>query len=113
MKVRHYRAAEAQLLVPRFLDLYADVYQVPPYLGDPFFTVESYAGRLNGALNLPGFEIVTAVEARVLIGTGHGVTLPPAVAWWRTLLPALPDEVRQAAEQDRIFWLRELMVREP
>lgn len=113
VELRHYTAGPARELVPRFLDLYAEVYGVAPYAGDPFFSVRTYAGRLDGALGMAGFEIVTATENGTLIGTGHGVTLPPAVAWWQTLRPSLPHDLVRQAEQGRVFWLRELMVREP
>ena len=113
MQLTHYLANQARELTPSFLGLYTDVYGVPPYVGDPFFSVETYAGRLSGAMDTAGFEIVTATEYGVLIGTGHGVTLPPTAAWWQTLLPSLPEEFLEAAEEGSIFWLRELMVREP
>jgi GNAT superfamily N-acetyltransferase len=109
----HYQAAKARDMVPLFLDLYADVYQVPPYRDDPFFAVDTYAKRLNAALDMVGFEIVTATQEGVLIGTGHGVTLPATVAWWQSIEPAAPEYLRQAAHDGRMFWLRELMVREP
>jgi GNAT superfamily N-acetyltransferase len=107
-----YDAAAARAHVGEFLELYAEVYGVPPYVGDPFFAIDTYAGRLAGALAMPGFEIVTASREGQLIGTGHGVMLPPTIPWWRSLDESLPVELGAAADQGRVFWLRELMVRE-
>src|SRR5438132_10444193 len=45
-----YDAELARRHIPDFLELYADVYGVAPYLGDPFFAVGTYAARLDGAL---------------------------------------------------------------
>lgn len=106
---RHDGAA-AKNIVEELVDVYAEVYDVPPYVGDPFFSVQSYADRLHAALDMRGFETVTARQGGQIIGYVHGVNLPADKPWWVTLGERRPDELRNAAEEGHVFWLRELMV---
>jgi hypothetical protein len=76
MRIERYNSTSAAEHVLAFIGLYAEVYGVPPYAEDPFFSVDRYAGRLAGAMAMPGFEIVTATVDGLLVGIGHGVTLP-------------------------------------
>ncbi|WP_455355429.1 GNAT family N-acetyltransferase [Streptomyces sp. SYSU K217416] len=82
----------------------------PPYAGDPFFSVASYADRLHAAFTMPGFETVTARLDGDLVGYVHGVTLPADKPWWISLGDARPTDAQAAAEAGESFWLRELMV---
>jgi GNAT superfamily N-acetyltransferase len=111
VELTRYDSHSAADLVPEFLELYADAYGVPPYLGDPFSSVETYRARFVGALNMEGFQIVAAREGDELLGTAHGVELPQDVAWWRSAASSAPAFLRDAAASKGVLWLRELMVR--
>ncbi|MEU2833233.1 GNAT family N-acetyltransferase [Streptomyces lavendulae] len=101
----------ARAIAGELLAVYAEVYDVPPYTGDPFFSVETYGERLTAAFGMPGFEVVTAhLDDGSLVGYVHGVTLTPERPWWVTLTDRLPLDVLDAAEAGKAFWLRELMV---
>ncbi|MED7950938.1 GNAT family N-acetyltransferase [Streptomyces sp. BE20] len=106
---RHTAAGTAKLL-PDLIAVYAQVYDVPPYQGDPFFTPEAFQERLLGAMEMPGFECVTARDGGVLIGYLHGVTLPEDRTWWLSVGEQRPDDVLKASQAGDVFWLRELMV---
>jgi GNAT superfamily N-acetyltransferase len=110
VELARYDAVGARPHVGDFLGLYAQVYGVAPYAGDPFFSVDTYRGRLAAALGMPGFEIVVATVGGRVVGTAHGVTLPAGVPWWRRLAGELPERLVAAAGAGGIFWLRELMV---
>lgn len=98
-------------IIGELTDVYARVYGVPPYAGDPFFAVETFESRLRGAFEMDGFELVTArLEDGTLAGYIHGVTLTTDRPWWVSLGDVAPAEVRKAAEAGDVFWLRELMV---
>ncbi|WP_131770264.1 GNAT family N-acetyltransferase [Candidatus Protofrankia californiensis] len=109
--LRHHDAHAAKAIVDELVDVYAEVYGVPPYAGDPFFSIDAYADRLYAALDMGGFETVTARIDGRLVGYVHGVTLSADMPWWLSLGEARPGAARAAAEAGKIFWLRELMVR--
>ncbi|MFC5721403.1 GNAT family N-acetyltransferase [Streptomyces gamaensis] len=101
----------ARKISPELTDVYAEVYSVPPYTGDPFFSVAAFTDRLTAAFGMNGFEVVTAHLADgTLAGYVHGVTLSPDRAWWVSLAGQLPADAKKAAEAAQVFWLRELMV---
>ncbi|MFJ1591506.1 GNAT family N-acetyltransferase [Kitasatospora albolonga] len=98
-------------IVDELTAVYAEVYGVPPYSGDPFFSVETFADRLAAAFAMHGFEVVTArLDDGALVGYVHGVTLTPDRAWWASIADDLPADAKQAADAGDVFWLRELMV---
>jgi GNAT superfamily N-acetyltransferase len=98
-------------ITPELTAVYSRVYDVPPYIGDPFFSVATFESRLTAAFEMDGFELVTArLEDGTLAGYVHGVTLTTDRPWWASLHDVLPDEARKAAEAGDVFWLRELMV---
>ncbi|MFD9793749.1 GNAT family N-acetyltransferase [Streptomyces sp. NPDC059070] len=101
----------AKAIADDLIDVYAEVYDVPPYQGDPFFSVHSYSDRLHSAFGMHGFETLTARIDGHLVGYVHGVNLEPDKAWWTSLGNQRPRHLRTAAHQGQIFWLRELMVR--
>lgn len=109
--IERHSPKEAAGIFSELIDAYSETYDVVPYRGDPFFATETYAGRLHAALDMDGFETVTAREAGALIGYVHGVTLSPEQGWWVSLGDARPRTARDAAASRSIFWLRELMVR--
>lgn len=113
MRIERHGGTSATEHLSAFFDLYAEVYGVPPYIDDPFFSVEMYTERLRGAMAMRGFEIVTATTDQRLIGIGHGVTLPAGIPWWTSIRTSLPTHLVDAAEAGAIFWLRELQVCEP
>ncbi|MGW3833848.1 GNAT family N-acetyltransferase [Streptomyces microflavus] len=101
----------AREIVDELTSVYAEVYGVPPYSGDPFFSVEIFADRLTAAFTMHGFEVVTArLDDGALVGYVHGVTLTPDRAWWASIADDLPADAKQATEAGDVFWLRELMV---
>lgn len=110
LSLRRYNPGEAKEIVDELIAVYADVYNVKPYIGDPFFSVSSYINRLHAAFDMQGFEVVTAhTEDGALAGYVHGVTLDPERAWWDSLGDVRPAGAAQAAERGEVFWLRELM----
>ncbi|MEU6628491.1 GNAT family N-acetyltransferase [Streptomyces parvus] len=101
----------AEEIVDELVSVYAEVYGVPPYAADPFFSVETFEDRLTAAFEMEGFSLLTArLDDGQLVGYVHGVTLPPERAWWVSIADALPAEVKKAADVGEVFWLRELMV---
>ncbi len=101
----------AKAVADELVAVYAKVYDVPPYAGDPFFSVETYAERLTAAFDMDGFETVTGRTIDgTLVGYVHGVTLPADRAWWVSLGGDRPDDAVKAAQAGEVFWLRELMV---
>jgi GNAT superfamily N-acetyltransferase len=110
-ELQHYTGTSAKEIIDELVDAYAEIYNVPPYAGDPFFSVTTYGERLHDALDMPGFETVTARLDGHLVGYVHGVTLPADKPWWASLASHRPTEVQSAAENEQVFWLRELMVR--
>lgn len=105
-----YNGEGAAEIADELIAVYADVYNVPPYAGDPFFSVPTYINRLHAAFEMPGFAVLTArQEDGKLLGYVHGVNLDPGRSWWTSLGEARPAEVIQAAEDGDVFWLRELM----
>lgn len=110
LTLRRHGPEEAKEIAEDLIEVYAEVYNVEPYRGDPFFAVPAYINRLHMAFDMPGFETVTArLDDGTLAGYVHGVTLDPARAWWDSLGDARPAEAVQAAEAGEVFWLRELM----
>ncbi|MFF7733509.1 GNAT family N-acetyltransferase [Streptomyces sp. NPDC007984] len=111
LALQHYGGDAAKAIADELIDTYAEIYNVPPYADDPFFSVASYADRLHAAFTMTGFETVTARLNGQLIGYVHGVTLPADKPWWTSLGDARPADAQAAAKAEEIFWLRELMVR--
>ncbi|MFE2726817.1 GNAT family N-acetyltransferase [Kitasatospora sp. NPDC059327] len=110
LRLERHGATDTARILDQLVEVYARVYDVPPYQGDPFFSVDSFRARLSGALEMDGFECVTASADDALIGLVHGVTLPEDRAWWQALGDRRPEELRAAAQERGVGWLRELMV---
>ncbi|NUS71849.1 MAG: GNAT family N-acetyltransferase [Corynebacteriales bacterium] len=109
-KTHRLGSAEAKNIVDELLKTYIDVYAVPPYVDDPFFSAAAAAARVNGALDMPGFEVLTARHEGTLIGFVFGVTLTPDKPWWASHRDDIPDKLAEAVRKNEIFWLRELLV---
>lgn len=103
--------SEAKLVVGELIDAYADIYNTPPYVGDPFFSIDAFGERLYAAFEMPGFGVLTARVDSRLVGYVHGVTLAADRPWWVSLGTARPSTAQVAAVRGDMFWLRELMVR--
>ncbi|WP_414167200.1 hypothetical protein ACMATS_06210 [Streptoverticillium reticulum] len=72
----HYPPDEARKIINDLTEVYAKVYDAPPYIGDPFFSVATFIERLTAAFDMKGFEVVTAhLDDGTLVGYVHGVTL--------------------------------------
>lgn len=111
LRLRHHDRHATKEIIDDLIDAYAEIYNVPPYAGDPFFSPDTYADRLRAALEMDGFETVTASSGDQLVGYVHGALLPADRSWWDSLGVSRPEAVRVAAEARKVFWLRELMVR--
>lgn len=111
--LRLYNADEAHDIAEELVDVYAEVYSVPPYDGDPFFSRDTAAKRLDGALEMDGFQVLTARQNDELTGYVYGVSLTPDKPWWTRISDELDVDLKLHAEAGDIFWLRELLVREP
>ncbi|WP_416971619.1 GNAT family N-acetyltransferase [Streptomyces sp. 4F14] len=107
---RRHDGTSAKGIMDELVDVYAQVYDVPPYIGDPFFSVDSFRTRLEAAFDTEGFETVTARQEGRIIGYVHGATLPADKPWWASLGNLRPAELVVLADSGGIFWLRELMV---
>ncbi|WP_432034057.1 GNAT family N-acetyltransferase [Streptomyces antibioticus] len=103
-------AKSAKDITSELVDVYAKVYDVPPYIGDEFFSVDTFRTRLEAAFETKGFETVTARLDGRIVGYVHGATLPADKPWWTSLDDRRPAELIDLAEAEGIFWLRELMV---
>ncbi|WP_328434604.1 GNAT family N-acetyltransferase [Streptomyces sp. NBC_00425] len=110
LTVEYHSPEGAKEVADELIAVYADVYNVPPYAGDPFFSVPTYINRLHAAFDMPGFSVLTGrLDDGTLVGYVHGVTLDPERAWWTSLGEARPADAVRAAEEGEVFWLRELM----
>ncbi|MET7573372.1 GNAT family N-acetyltransferase [Streptomyces sp. NPDC005492] len=103
-------AKSAKDITSELVDVYAKVYDVPPYIGDPFFSVDSFRDRLEAAYDTDGFETVTARLDGRIVGYVHGATLPADKPWWGSLGNRRPADLIDLADAGGVFWLRELMV---
>ncbi|MQS35922.1 GNAT family N-acetyltransferase [Streptomyces katsurahamanus] len=108
---QRYDGVTAKTVADELVGTYSEVYSVPPYVDDPFFTVDMFGDRLHRAFGMPGFETVTARVDGQVVGLVHGVTLMADKPWWVSLDDRAGDKLRTAVENGEVFWLRELMVR--
>ncbi|MEZ0095723.1 GNAT family N-acetyltransferase [Streptacidiphilus sp. EB129] len=111
LTIQRHTPAQAKEITEELIRVYATVYDVPPYTGDPFFSVDTYASRLHAAFDMEGFEVVTAhLDHDAIAGYVHGVTLPAEREWWTSLGDRRPPAASAAAPAGQVFWLREIMV---
>jgi GNAT superfamily N-acetyltransferase len=110
VEYRRHDGVSAKGVADELIAVYAEVYGVPPYLGDPFFSVRAFGDRLYAAFGTAGFEAVTASHGGRIVGYVHGATLPADRRWWVSLGERRPAPLRRRAEAGDVFWLRELMV---
>lgn len=102
--------ASVKAITDELVQVYARVYDTPPYIGDPFFSVASFRERLEAAFGSEGFETVTARRDGQIVGYVHGATLPVDKPWWTSLSERRPVQLQKLADTGQVFWLRELMV---
>ncbi len=107
---QRHNAQSAKAITSELVDVYAKVYDVPPYIGDPFFSADSFRERLEAAYDTEGFETVTAHQDGRIVGYVHGATLPHDKPWWTSLGNRRPADLVELADDGGVFWLRELMV---
>lgn len=107
---QRYDGASVKAITEELVQVYARVYDMPPYIGDPFFSVASFRERLEAAFDSEGFETVTARRDGQIIGYVHGATLPADKPWWVSLGDRRPSRLQGLADAGQVFWLRELMV---
>lgn len=93
-------AVSAKAIIDELTEVYARVYDTPPYTGDPFFSVASFHGRLEAAFDTGGFETVTARQEGRIVGYVHGATLPTDKPWWTSLGDRRPGELRTRERRD-------------
>ncbi|MGY5131953.1 GNAT family N-acetyltransferase [Streptomyces nigrescens] len=107
---QRYDGTSVKTIADELIEVYARVYDAPPYRGDPFFSVATFRERLEAAFGSEGFETVTARQGGQIVGYVHGATLPTDKPWWTSLGNRRPAELRSLADAGQVFWLRELMV---
>lgn len=107
---QRYDGASVKAITDELVEVYARVYDTPPYIGDPFFSVDSFRERLEASFGSEGFETVTARREGQIIGYVHGATLPADKSWWLSLGDRRPVQLQALAGDRQVFWLRELMV---
>lgn len=110
VEYQRYDRASVKAVTDEMVEVYARVYDKPPYIGDPFFSVTSFRKRLEAAFDSDGFETVTARRDGQIIGYVHGATLPADKPWWISLGAQRPAQLQALADVRQVFWLRELMV---
>ncbi|WP_179893160.1 MULTISPECIES: GNAT family N-acetyltransferase [Streptomyces] len=110
VEYQRYDRASVKAVTDEMVEVYARVYDKPPYSGDPFFSVASFRERLEAAFDSDGFETVTARRDGQIIGYVHGATLPSDKPWWLSLSDRRPTRLQALADARQVFWLRELMV---
>ncbi|MFD4176241.1 GNAT family N-acetyltransferase [Streptomyces anulatus] len=110
VEYQRYDRASVKAVADEMVEVYARVYDTPPYSGDPFFSVASFRERLEAAFDSDGFETVTARRDGQIIGYVHGATLPSDKPWWLSLSDRRPTRLQALADARQVFWLRELMV---
>ncbi|MFH8407613.1 GNAT family N-acetyltransferase [Streptomyces sp. NPDC018019] len=107
---QRYDGTSVKAITDELIEVYARVYDTPPYIGDPFFSAASFRERLEAAFDSEGFETVTARQDGRIVGYVHGATLPADKPWWTSLGARRPAQLRALADAGQVFWLRELMV---
>ncbi|MER5969456.1 GNAT family N-acetyltransferase [Streptomyces sp. NPDC002055] len=107
---QRYDGTSVKAVTDDLAEVYARVYDTPPYTGDPFFSVASFRQRLEAAFDSDGFETVTACRNGEIVGYVHGATLPADKPWWISLGDRRPKQLQTLADAGQVFWLRGLMV---
>lgn len=102
--IRHLSTADLDSYLPKFIDLYREVYAEPPYL-ETEEHVTAYVERFADESSQPGFSLVTAQIDAELIGYAYGHSFGPD-EWW----PDTDDEPTEAKGQTK-FVICELAVR--
>ncbi|MGA5704628.1 GNAT family N-acetyltransferase [Peterkaempfera bronchialis] len=110
VEYQRYDGPSAKGIADELVEVYSKVYDVPPYIGDPFFSDQAFRDRLEAAFDSEGFETLTARLNGRIVGYVHGATLPADKPWWISLGDRRPETLREMAEAGQVFWLRELMV---
>ncbi|MCP2342972.1 GNAT family N-acetyltransferase [Actinomadura rupiterrae] len=107
-----YTGGQAREVFEDVLAAYVEVYSVPPYAGDPFFSPETARARIDLAMDAPEFQVITAHNRHDVIGFVYGATLPVDAPWWSQVSGQSDTLLRQDVEAGRVAWLRELLVRD-
>ncbi|MFG3555144.1 GNAT family N-acetyltransferase [Micromonospora sp. NPDC047557] len=96
-------AESAAAVFPALVRLYAVVYAEPPYTEGPE-QVAGFAAALPGETRRPGFTLVAAEDAGVLVGAAYGWTMP-AGRWWTRADVEPPDDLRAADKFAVMEWV--------
>jgi GNAT superfamily N-acetyltransferase len=110
IECRRYDLARLGQVRDLLLDVYAEVYA--DRLGEPFFTVDRFAERLDGHVRAPHWEAVVGYAAGQPVGYAYGATRPAGSTAWQGVHPR-PDPELARETGTRTFFLFELMVRTP
>jgi len=110
LQLTGYDSAAARAVTRRLVDVYADVYA--DRAGNPFFSVDRFAERLDLHLSASGYALVTGELGGELVGYAYGASLRAGTLWWSGLRePVEPELLRETGH--RTFALNEIMVRAP
>jgi GNAT superfamily N-acetyltransferase len=108
--IRHHPAAAASAMMDELVAVHMDARA--ELLGQPFYSAERFAERVQEHVTDANFELVTGRIAGLLVGYAYGSTLP-IDTWWWSRLEGVPDPELSQETGERTFWLRELLVRKP
>jgi len=98
--------------VPALRDDLVDVHRDArsDLLGQPFYTTERFAERLDNYVTDPTFSLVTGPIDSTMVGYAFGGALAATIRWWSGLQGATDPDVTRETE-NRTFAFRELLVR--
>ena len=76
---------------------------------DPFYQAPRFRRQIEGHMAAPHWEMTVAKDDGRIVGFAYGFVLPPATAWWRGLISAVPEGFAEETGH-RTFALSELNV---
>jgi GNAT superfamily N-acetyltransferase len=105
----HHDGAGLDAMLGEVAELYELVYAEPPYNGGPLFSRGRFLERTNVQKAAPGFALVTARAAGMLVGFSFGFTFAAGRWWGGTTRPEPAVEVLTPPK----FAVIELVVAKP
>jgi GNAT superfamily N-acetyltransferase len=108
LEISRHTGEDAWTMRDELVDVHADART--DLLGQPFYTPERFAERLENYVRAPGFDLVAGRLDGQLIGYAFGSPLPVNTAWWDGLEDATDPDIAVETPR-RTFAFRELLVR--